>query len=985
MNWKQWLVLASVFTGACGHVLAAPVPRTWNFETDATGWRGPGGASGVVAEPGHASNHVFEIYATKPHHTLLTLAGSEATPDFIASARCRVVTFTGEAPVIYLYGRHGSGGFRALVLRRDGANLLCYYGQGAPSQTFAGPRLKNFPTWLRVKLACCQNRLLGKVWTEGAPEPGWQMAGEADGLAHGEFALGVWTSPRTPSTARVLFDDITFQPLSAAEFAALQVQPSNAPHAALDAAKLVVHDGVFETATDIGLATAGTLVAFDKRSGALTHIVHRASGQDFVADRAAEPLFSVALTKPAGHDVGGAGAEEFRSVSIAKPGAGRLELQFQQHATLPLTVQVLATADADGFVHLRIGARNPAERAVARFEFPRFAAPAALGKDAQDDRLLLPLSHTDGAVIEAPGTRNQKSEALYPEGACTQLAALYDATAGLYLAAHDPDGHCKRLGVRSVAGQSVELPLVHLRPEVAGRDVELPYDVVLGTFTGDWRDAADIYKRWAKNQPWCGKKLTARADIPQFLKEGAGIIIAGIQNQQGYNGLLGAHLEKLPSLLSDYRKRTGLAHMVIVPYGWENRGTWAGINYVPAVPSSEAWVRAAAALREQGDRTALLTSGYWWVVQRKTTGNGPAFDDTADYERRKEMVIQNADGAAFTADYFDRTEAQAAWRGLSVQLCHGSVAARETLLKGFLDVARLGTPLISFDQEIGGGQHEPCYSATHGHPPGYGNWMWTDFHALCTEILQQGKPIQPELGLLMENCSEVTIPCMATYWSRQFGEVDHGSVGARGVGLFSYLYHEYVTAIGAACVQGQGPLGTRPSAELRCYVLANNLTRGLIPGPFIQDVPLDATRDPWKAQVAQAYFTFCKPYAHFPEYLLLGESRRPPAVGCATQDVWFWRQDAKGQAQKAGGPKVVKAVVQLPCVTAGSFAAADGSVGTIIVNTTPQPQHAQLALAGNKSATLYRADRTIERRLESPPATLDVALEPFGVRLLVTH
>lgn len=985
MNWNRRVVAVAVFLIAHGLVLSAPPPQAWDFEKGAAGWRASGGDSGVVIEPGNVTNHVYELVATKPHHTLLTLAGREAIPDFSASARFKIATTAGEAPIVYIYGRHGREGFRAFTLQRDGASLLCYYGQGAPSKTFAGPRFagrKLMTSWIRVKLACWQNHVLGKVWLDGMREPGWQMEGEAEGQAKGAFALGVWTSPQTPSKARVLFDDVTFQPISAAEFASLQAQASSLRRPALDVAKLVVNDGVFETATEIGLATASTVVAFDKHSGALTHIVHCVSGQDFVSNCEAEPLFSVTLTQPAGHVADEVTAEEFRNSSITKTGVGRLELNFRDHATLPLTAQVLATAGADGLVQLRIGVRNPAEQAIARIEFPRFIGAAVLGKDAQDDRLLLPLAYSDGSVIEAPGTRNQKLIALYPEGAFTQFAALYDSTAGLYLATHDADGHCKQLGVRSVAGKSMELPLVHLLPEVPGRDVELPYSVVLGAFTGDWRDAADIYKRWAKQQPWCGKKLAERTDIPQFLKEGAGIIIGGIQNAKGYNEFLGANLERLSPLMNDYRKRTGLAHMVFVPYGWENHGTWVGIHYFPAVPSSEVWEKANAALRTQADRTAMLTSGFWWVVKRKATSNGPAFDDTAEYEQRKEMVIQNADGSAFTVDRYDKTDD---WRGLSVKLCHGSATARATMLKIFLDAARLGTPLISFDQEIGGGQHQPCYSMTHGHPPGYGNWMWTDFRDLCAEILRQGKPIQPELGLFMEDCSEMAIPYMATYWSRQFGEVDHGGGGARGVGLFSYLYHEYVTAIGAACVQGQGAFGTPVSAELRCFVLANNLTRGLIPGPFIHDVPLEPGRDPWKTQVAQAYFAFCKPYAHFPEYLLQGETCRPSAIGCATQDVWCWRQDAKGQAQKPGGPKVVKTTVQLPCVTAGSFVATDGSVGTVIANTTPQPQPARVNLPPGKSVILYRADRTAEKRWDAAPATIDLALEPFGVRMLLAR
>jgi hypothetical protein len=960
----------------------AAATSRWDFESNATGWREPTGSS-IVAEPGAPANHAYQIAATQPHHTQLRLNGSEASPDFVVSARFKVLSFEGDPPVVYFYGRLATG-FVAISISRNKASGMAYNGPKGDNPQFGSVAAPTDEGWVNVKFACWKDRFHAKLWPAGAREPRWQIHGEATGHEKGGFAMGVWTSPRKPSAARVLFDDITFQPLTEQDAPTLQL--STGERTTLDPARVSPKSGVFEAAGDIGLATSSTLVVFDRASGELTHVVHRASGREFVSPRESRPLFGISLTKPREGRSAELSADDFRKVAAAKASAGELELNFSDHPSLPLTARVTATAGADGLVRLRIAVANKTDWAVARIAFPQFAAPASLGSDAADDRLLLPLSHSDGSVIEGPGLFSQTRVAMYPEAAFTQFAALYDSKAGLYLATHDADGHCKELGVRATKNQFVELPLAHLLPELPGRDAAMPYEIVLGAFTGDWRDAANIYKHWAKHQPWCAKTLAQRNDIPQFLKDGAGVIIAGIQNPKGYNGFLGNNLERLPTLMTDYRKRTGLAHMVFVPYGWENRGTWAGIHYLPATPSNEAWEKANAALCAQGDRAAMLTSGFWWVVKRAATFEGPAFDDTTDYERRKEWCIRNRDGSLFTFDNYDNHSRNATWRGLSVKLCHGSAEARGMMLKIFLDVAQLGTPLVSFDQEIGGGQHQPCYNETHGHPPGYGNWMWTSFRDLCAEILRRGKPIQPELGLLMENVSEVAIPYMATYWSRQFGEVDHGATGARGVGLFSYLYHEYVTAIGAACVQGQGPLGVRGSAELRCHILANNLTRGLIPGPFIQDVPLEPMNDKWKVPVAEAYFAFCKPYARFPEYLMLGETRRPPPIECADHEVWFYRQDARGQSLKPGGPKVVKATVKLPVVTAGCFIAADGSVGTVIVNATSQAQIATVRLGGpSKSATLFCADRSEEKRWERPPDKIEVMLEPFGTRFLVTR
>jgi hypothetical protein len=84
------------------------------------------------------------------------------------------------------------------------------------------------------------------------------------------------------------------------------------------------------------------------------------------------------------------------------------------------------------------------------------------------------------------------------------------------------------------------------------------------------------------------------------------------------------------------------------------------------------------------------------------------------------------------------------------------------------------------------------------------------------------------------------------------------------------------------------------------------------------------------------------------------------------------------------GPKVVKATLKLPTVTAGSFEAADSSVGTIIVNTTSKPRLAIVEVPpGARAAALYRADRTEVKRWETVPAEISLTLEPYGARMLV--
>ncbi len=962
--------------------------RTWQGQREGPGWRLPEGNVRIVRSSQVPDGTDFIVTADQPHHTRAVLAGSEKTPDFVLSLRAKVESWEGAPPNLYLYGRIGAEGFRGLRVGPRDATVFAWFSQEHSESlpTIQGGFGSGIASgWVHMRLACRGDWLAAKVWPGSEPEPGWQVMGQIQGQARGTIGFGVWTSPRIPSRARVRFTAVEVQPITdAGALAALGLDLG--PRPGLQPGQVRTQAGVFELTDRLGIATALSALAVDRRTGEISNLIDRRTGREFVAREEKSPLFRLSLTRPDQGERRTLTSRDFRRVQVDRVQDNLLTLRFSDGPVAGLSVQATAQGAADGSIRLRARVKNPTEWCVAALTYPLIPAPAALSGDGSGDALLLPWG--GGAVLPGPGRTTMRRATVYPGGAFAQFYALYGPDVGLYAALYDVQGNCKRFLLRTRRGRSVSFDFEHLFPELPRRDAVLPYDVVLRTFRGDWRDAADIYKRWATGQFWCARRLDERDDVPGFLKDGAGIIIAGIQNPAGRERLFGRNMEKLPDLLDAYRGYTGLKHLVFVPYGWENRGTWAGINYLPSVPSDAAWKAVNVELTRRGHRTAFLTSGFWWVVKRRKTSNGPAFDDSSQLEQDGKLCIQNADGTLYHVDSYDKTRTFGSWRGYSVKLCHGSSGARSLLEKTFLDVARLGVPLVSFDQEIGGGQTAPCYSRIHGHPPGWGKWMWEGFRDLCADILKKGKPIQPELGLFLENVSELAIPWMATYWSRQFGEIDVGVGGGRGVGLFSYLYHEYVTAIGAACVQGQGFMhGGRPGAELRVRVLANNLVRGLIPGPFMHDVPLRGG-DPWRRTVSRAYAAFCRPYAHFPEYLLLGRTLRPPQVECARIETWFWRRSArKGKPRRKGGPPVVKVPLSLPAVIAGAFEARDGSAGTFLVNAASTPQKASVTLGTPLGGRLYGAERALVRQVPAgrPGRTLELEFKPFETLVLVTR
>lgn len=107
----------------------------------------------------------------------------------------------------------------------------------------------------------------------------------------------------------------------------------------------------------------------------------------------------------------------------------------------------------------------------------------------------------------------------YPgQWASTQLMAYYNDAGGLYLACDDATGLPKFID-RVMEEDGVTLGLAHYPGTRGPGETKLPYNVVVGTFHGDWYRAAEIYRDWAVKQPFCGKKLADREDRPKWLAD----------------------------------------------------------------------------------------------------------------------------------------------------------------------------------------------------------------------------------------------------------------------------------------------------------------------------------------------------------------------------------------------------------------------------------------------------------------------------------
>jgi len=126
-------------------------------------------------------------------------------------------------------------------------------------------------------------------------------------------------------------------------------------------------------------------------------------------------------------------------------------------------------------------------------------------KRREEDEPETPPTPDPRAIREAAG----RYGGLYPGlFAAVQFFAAYgDGPDGLYVGAHDGAGFTKTL---LWDHREISFTFHQGDPDVPRDAFEVPYPAVLATFQGDWRDGADIYRRWAyASAPWCQRGALA--------------------------------------------------------------------------------------------------------------------------------------------------------------------------------------------------------------------------------------------------------------------------------------------------------------------------------------------------------------------------------------------------------------------------------------------------------------------------------------------
>jgi hypothetical protein len=466
--------------------------------------------------------------------------------------------------------------------------------------------------------------------------------------------------------------------------------------------------------------------------------------------------------------------------------------------------------------------------------------------------------------------------------------------------------------------------VAHIGDWPAAGERTLEYDTVLASFTGDWHDAAGMYREWSLRQKWA-TPLARRIDVPSWILDSPvhitirpqGVLDAGpvnpVQEFLPY--------QKCLPLLDRIAKRVD-APLVAVIMGWERAGSWVYPDCFPPVGGEESVRAFARACRDRGWRVGSFCNGTRWVLGHSWND----YDGRPYYREHggEQSVCREADGTPWRESW------DAAWRPSLLQ-CSAAPMTRQIAADFVRRLLSWGLQSIQFFDQNCGAATFPCFSADHGHPPAPGRWMAKAMEEMVDDFRRQARAAgAPDVLQSVEMCcNEYSLPLFHQSDSRvrppghvvEFGEV---------VPLYQFLFHE--------CIVMHGMMSPAPEPYHLEIANAANGVFGEIPGGVLTGRGTLLDKDtynwaPWEPVVGdpdrglemiRAVSAMRRGAGR--DYLVLGRMQKPGAVEGIP--VVEWNDQGKVHA--------------IPAVFHAAWETLDGRFAVMLANWTGKPRRVRL-------------------------------------------
>ena len=549
-------------------------------------------------------------------------------------------------------------------------------------------------------------------------------------------------------------------------------------------------------------------------------------------------------------------------------------------------VEVSGTLDADSPLSRWRLSVEWTDRSLTLWQadFPRVGG---IARQSAQDMLTIPAYW--GRYCSDPVARLRNYKLSYPCSGSMQFWTFVTGSAGLYLGTYDSECWLKywQWTADAKAGtgmwRAIHLPPV---PTPKPRRYDVPYPVVLGTFTGDWHSGAALYRQWAIRQPWCREgPIAKRKSITGHFKRSA-LWLKYYSEPGKVLGELCDHQQYLRVPISVHYYRYPIAAF--------------DDNYPEMLPAKPGFIQGVRDMQALGAYVLPYTQGSIWDM------------DTESWRREHgaAAAAKREDGSFYLWQIRDNAYA---W------MCPGARAWHE---KVFDFVSKLtwdhGVDGVYLDV-LSSGRARPCYDTGHGHPTHGGTSWGAGNRELLGSLRRRIRARKPHASFTTESNCEIYIDKIDAFLTL---DVTRG--GYRPpvmlLPLFTAVYHDYTIQYGSDCRLSQ------PTADF-CALLAEHfawgakLTLSEAPVPPIASKPESAA---YLRELTRCYDSVGRPW------LLEGQWLRPPSLDVPSEVVPVVRR--------------AKTDVTMPVVRHSLWRAPDGSLGLVLTNWTAKPQRVDAAL-----------------------------------------
>lgn len=709
-------------------------------------------------------------------------------------------------------------------------------------------------------------------------------------------------------------------------------------------------------------------VGVDQTSGQIVELVDLRTQRNLAGMATnASGLWELDFGLPALGVLQPASARVFEIAPIVEPTVRRLIWsQFGIAQAPELRVEVTVRMETNqALSRWQIAVRNTGGLLPKTLKFPRLlevpvqpnehlAVPVWLGQQAENPR----------ALLRGENGAPKRFEWRYPGHLALQCLALTsEGGTGLYLACDDSTGQLKDFAVFGSAGGGMNFEVNHrLESDPAARsEFVLPYSVVLGSFQGDWFNAAMLYRPWATNQPWARESRLARGLTPAWVTNTA----LWVWNRGSSSNVID------PAVA--LQKKLGLPVSVFWHW-WHGCAYDTGFpEYLPPREGDPAFTAALQRAHEHDVRAIVYMNQRLWGMTTASWTN----------ENAARFAVKGADGQVRPEVYNTFTKQACA------SMCMGTEFWRDKYA-GLATTAfrQLGVDGIYMDQAC---SSLACFDPQHGHTIGGGTYWMRGFQLLATDIRRRcetrGGP-----ALAGEGCGENWLPYLDVMLALEVSRERYaGADGWEPIPFFHSVYHGYGVFYG-----NYSSLTLPPYDDLWPAEFAPTEPLKLLDRKFSRQFCLEQARAfVWGQQPTLANFLpshlqdrateleyalrLAKLRARVPEFLLRGEMLPPPKVDAPTAELEMSRLSI--YAGQRGGVREFQK--RLPLVWAAAWRSPDRRVAIAVTSICDQPLTAALGLDALamglvRQGNVYRIDERGRRLLgkylaDAPRLKLDLS------------